>query len=160
MSAELCGARYGVQSTICRLSGGHTEDHDDGVGKWSVIDPVTTIVIEPPAAFINANARTHFRAKAKLTRAWRAAAKDAVLTLRQAKLPRYDRAHITCSIRFSDNRRRDVGNLFPTAKACVDGLVDAGVLEDDDDTRVIGPDMRRDYPNGPARVTITIEEIP
>jgi hypothetical protein len=31
---------------------------------------------------------------------------------------------------------------MPTAKACVDGLVDAGVLEDDNFSRVRGPDMR------------------
>jgi hypothetical protein len=43
----------------------------------------------------------------------------------------------------TNRRRSDVGNLYPTAKAVVDGLVDYGLIEDDDDTRLIGPDMRR-----------------
>jgi crossover junction endodeoxyribonuclease RusA len=32
--------------------------------------------------------------------------------------------------------RQDVGNNYPTFKACLDGLVDAGVIMDDDDTHV------------------------
>lgn len=115
-----------------------------------------TIVLEPPAPFINANSRNHFREKAALTKKWRAAAREAAFDLLPCTA---NRAHITCTVRFSDNRRRDVGNLFPTAKACLDGIVDAGLLEDDDDTRVIGPDMRREYPNGTPRVTITIREV-
>jgi hypothetical protein len=53
-----------------------------------------------------------------------------------------------------------VGNYYPTAKAILDGLVDAGVLPDDNDDHVTGPDMRRTRPNGPLQVTITIREIP
>ena len=32
---------------------------------------------------------------------------------------------------------------MPTAKAVVDGLVDAGVLPDDDAKHLLGPDLRR-----------------
>lgn len=35
-----------------------------------------------------------------------------------------------------DRRRRDADNPFPTIKTAVDGLVDAGVVADDDHTRV------------------------
>jgi hypothetical protein len=42
--------------------------------------------------------------------------------------------------------RVDPANYYPTFKACVDGIVDAAVIADDDSTRLIGPDMRR----GPA----------
>jgi Holliday junction resolvase RusA-like endonuclease len=117
----------------------------------------TTITLTPPADFINANHRLHHHAKAKLTKAWREAAG---LHAKYAEDYRqYDRAHITFAIRFPDNRRRDVGNFYGTAKACVDGLVDAGLLKDDDDTRVLGPDMRRHIPNGSPLVTITIRAI-
>lgn len=116
-----------------------------------------TLTFDPPADFINANDRLHHHAKAPLTRAWRAAGQAAVLA---QFLPYHmQRAHIVCTIRFPDNRRRDVGNYFPTAKALVDGLVDAKLLHDDNDKYVLGPDMRREYPNGPARVTLTVKEL-
>lgn len=120
---------------------------------------MTRIVIAtPPAALINANQRLHHHAKAKLTRAWRNAALDAVMSGFHPH--HYTRAHITIAIRFPTNHRRDVGNYYPTAKAIVDGLVDAQLLADDNDTHVVGPDMRRDTPNGPLRITVTLEEIP
>jgi Holliday junction resolvase RusA-like endonuclease len=118
----------------------------------------TTIVLEPPCAFINANQRLHFHQRNELTQSWRKAAAKAIES--QFEPYHYTRAHIVCEIRFPDNRRRDVGNYYPTAKAIVDGLVDSLLLPDDNDRHLIGPDMRREYPNGPARVTVTIEEIP
>lgn len=51
-------------------------------------------------------------------------------------------AHCTVYISFQDERRRDVGNLYPTIKAAIDGFVDAGIITDDDHTHLIGPDMR------------------
>ena len=117
----------------------------------------TTIVLEPPCAFINANDRLHHYPKAKLTSAWRELAAHAVDS---GFYPdHYTRAHITVAIRFATNHRRDVGNLYPTAKAIVDGLVDAQLLPDDNDTHVIGPDLRREYPNGTPRVTVTITPL-
>ena len=113
------------------------------------------LTIDPPAALINANQRLHHHAKAKLTRAWRQAAHDAV----GFDPYHYTRAHLTVYIRFANNIRRDVGNYYPTAKAIVDGLVDALVLADDNDQHVIGPDMRRDYPNGPLRVRVRIDPL-
>ncbi len=119
---------------------------------------MTTLELVPPCAFINANDRLHHQAKAKLTRQWREAARVAALHIPGRM---YDRAHVVCGIRFPDNIRRDVGNWYPTAKATLDGIVSSGrFLEDDDDTRVIGPDMRRIRPNGPPLVRIEIREIP
>lgn len=117
----------------------------------------TTLTITPPCDFINANQRLHHHAKAKLTKAWRQAACEAVVT--GFNPDHYDRAHITVAIRFPTNHRRDVGNLYPTAKAIVDGLVDANLLADDDDTRVLGPDLRRHIPNGSPLVTVTITPL-
>lgn len=33
-----------------------------------------------------------------------------------------------------DRRRPDVGNIYPTVKAAIDGIVDAGIVPDDTDT--------------------------
>lgn len=116
----------------------------------------TTIVLEPPCALINANDRLHFQAKAKLTRTWR----DLARLSARGTLTGFHHAHITVTYRFPTNHRREVSNLQPTSKAIVDGLVDAGVLVDDDDDHVTGPDNRRERPNGSLRVTVTITEEP
>ena len=118
---------------------------------------MSTVVIEPPpCALINANDRLHYQAKAKLTKAWREAAAGAIWVNPRVK-PLHESARVIVAVRFPTNHRRDVGNYYPTAKAILDGLVDAGVLPDDNDQHVTGPDMRRDRPNGPLRVTVWIE---
>jgi crossover junction endodeoxyribonuclease RusA len=118
----------------------------------------TTIVIEPPCDFLNANKKLHHQPRAKLVKAWREAACAAVLAGFHPDY--YERAHITVTYRLSNNRRQEVSNLQPTSKAIVDGLVDATLIPDDDDLHVIGPDNRREFPNGTPRVTVTIEAAP
>lgn len=117
----------------------------------------TTLTITPPCEFLNANQRYHWRKKAELTKAWREAAYTAVMTGFHPY--RYDRAHITFAVRFPDNRRRDVHNLYGTAKAAIDGIVQAGLLADDRDEFLVGPDMRRTLPNGTPEVVITITPL-
>lgn len=89
--------------------------------------------------WINSNQRIHWRPKAARTKAWRQAT---AWYARQAKIPHIPAALIVCELRFSTAHRRDPANWAPTAKACVDGLVDAGVFDDDDHKHVTGPDMR------------------
>lgn len=116
-----------------------------------------TLTLTPPADFININQPLHHHPKAKLTAAWREAGKALVEATFNPY--HYRRAHIVVWIRFPNNVRRDVGNYYPTAKALVDGLVDANLLADDNDQFLIGPDMRRTYPNGDPLVTLTIREL-
>lgn len=117
----------------------------------------TTVALDPPGPFLNANDRLHWRKRMELTQLWRKAGREAI---EESFEPyHYTAAHITVAIRFPNNVRRDVGNYYPTAKALVDGLVDANLLPDDNDTHLIGPDMRRELPNGTPRVTVTITPI-
>ncbi|MFJ9657583.1 hypothetical protein ACIRPR_06395 [Streptomyces griseoflavus] len=115
--------------------------------------PDAPFVIELPAGLdlINANQRIHEKARARLTKKIRAAAMEAVSecpalmdALADAKPgPLFQRAHILGVLNpATAGRRRDPANWYGSFKAAVDGLVDAGVLEDDDHTRVVGPDMR------------------
>ncbi|GAA4915809.1 hypothetical protein [Nesterenkonia rhizosphaerae] len=67
-----------------------------------------------------------------------------------------DWARIVIYYRYPTNHRREVNNLMPTSKAIVDGLVKAGVLADDNDTRVVGPDNRREPVNGPHQVIVRL----
>ncbi|RKN50081.1 hypothetical protein D7231_35860, partial [Streptomyces klenkii] len=56
--------------------------------------------------------------------------------------PLFQRARILGILHPARGGRRDPANWYPSFKALIDGIVDAGVLEDDDHSRVIGPDMR------------------
>ncbi len=101
--------------------------------------PIRLTVASAGLPWINANNRLHFMARSALTRNWRVkAAVEAI----NAGVPRLEKARIECELLFSDSRRRDPGNWAPTAKAAIDGLVDAGVFVDDSYEYVIGPDMR------------------
>ncbi|MFE7232527.1 hypothetical protein ACFVAF_18075 [Streptomyces sp. NPDC057596] len=99
---------------------------------------------------MNANQRLHYRRRAEYTEAIRSAAMKAVSdcpalmeALAAAKPgPLFQRAHVLGVLHPPTDGRRDPANWYPTFKAAVDGIVDAGVLEDDDHTRLLGPDMR------------------
>ncbi len=115
--------------------------------------PSRPYVITLPAGLdlINANQRLHEKARARLTKKIRAAAMEAVSecpdlmdALAAAKPgPLFQRAHILGVLHpATSGRRRDPANWYGSFKAAVDGLVDAGLFDDDDHTRVVGPDMR------------------
>ncbi|MCW2897804.1 MAG: Endodeoxyribonuclease RusA [Streptosporangiaceae bacterium] len=121
-----------------------------GLAPGAGTPPLITIALPAGLPLLNSNQRLHHRPKAKLTAALRAAAMEAVsedpalmAALAAAKPgPLYTRAHILGILHPPTRRRADPANWYPSFKAAVDGIVDAGVLEDDDHTRVIGPDMR------------------
>jgi hypothetical protein len=123
--------------------------------------PAATTAAGPrPAPFViplpkglrlmNANQRLHYRRRAEYTEAIRSAAMQAVSdcpalmeALAAAKPgPLFQRAHVLGILHPPTGGRRDPANWYPTFKAAVDGIVDAGLLEDDDHTRLLGPDMR------------------
>jgi hypothetical protein len=75
-----------------------------------------------------------------------------------AKLPKnLDRVHIVAHIIKPTARQYDVHNLMPTLKACVDGLVDYGLIPDDTNDHLTGPDLRQGG-KGELGVIITITE--
>ncbi|MFJ3663127.1 hypothetical protein ACIPPM_21980 [Streptomyces sp. NPDC090119] len=109
-----------------------------------------TISLPPGLPLLNANRRVHHHVRATRTRELRAAAieavaghRDLMAALAAAKSgPLFTRARIVAYLRPARAGRADPANWYPSFKAVVDGLVDAGLLEDDDHTRLIGPDMR------------------
>lgn len=89
--------------------------------------------------WITANERLHWAAKAKKVAQWRD------MTAWQASKLGWRfpfGARVVCEMRFNTNRRRDPANWAPTAKAVLDGLVDAQVFPDDNAKYIEGPDMR------------------
>ncbi len=116
-----------------------------------------TLKVPAPCAWINANQRGSWRAKAKLTRAWRDATHVAAL---QAHLPRFSsHVHIVATIHKASANRYDATNWADTAKAAVDGLRDAGVLIDDSNKYVTGPDMRPGARAEKAHLMLTITPV-
>jgi crossover junction endodeoxyribonuclease RusA len=109
-----------------------------------------TVTLPAGLRLLNSNQRPHYRIRHEVTKELRAAAHEAVTdhpalmdALAVAKPgPLFQRAHVLGILRPPSARRADPANWYPSFKAAVDGLVDAGLLDDDDHTRLVGPDMR------------------
>ena len=89
--------------------------------------------------WLTENQRLHWGERARRVRAWREAA---FWRAKAERLPRLERALVVCELHFSTRHRRDANNWNPTSNSCLDGLVDAGVFDDDWHAIVTGPDMR------------------
>ena len=115
--------------------------------------------IELPAGtrLLSANGREHWAVRAAVTASLRNAAG---WLARAQKIPRLDHAHVLAVYEPPDRRRRDPANLYPSVKACVDGLTDAGAWADDDAAHVSGPDMRLGPVHPQGRLTLTVTELP
>ena len=116
-----------------------------------------TLTIPAPAKWLNSNDRMHWRPKAKLTKTWRQAAH---VYARQAKLPKgLTRVRIDAQVHKTTPNRYDAMNLYPTLKAVVDGLVDYGLVADDNNDQVTGPFITDGGRADTAKVVLTVTEI-
>jgi hypothetical protein len=94
------------------------------------------IDIPPGTPLITSNQRLHHMQLYRLNKNL----KDVSFWLaRKQRIPHLERARIDGFLMTRDLRRRDPGNWYPTLKACLDGIVSAGVLDDDDWRHVDGP---------------------
>lgn len=114
----------------------------DGHGPlWS--SPVTLTV--RGSIWLNANNSNLYRYdRGRQVKAWRDATRGAARYIEwvtERSIP-WERVHVFAFVMFSDRRRRDPGNWYPTVKACIDGLVDAKLILDDSTKHVVGPDLR------------------
>lgn len=108
------------------------------------------LALPPGLKLLNANQRVHYRVRAEQTAAIRGAAREACLAHPQLRAdlatfgeaPVLPHAWILGVIHPGSRRRLDPANLYPSFKAAIDGVVEAGLLEDDDHTHLLGPDMR------------------
>lgn len=82
---------------------------------------------------LSLNSRDHWRVTARKKAKLRG---EVCLLAREARLGTNDHVTVRLIWQPRDRRRRDGDNPFPTIKSAVDGLVDAGVVPDDDSTRV------------------------
>ena len=92
---------------------------------------------------LTANQRMHWAERAAVVREVRQTA-----FLLSQKAPHADKLVVTLHYRPRDIRRRDSVNLYPTLKACVDGLIDRKICPDDDTAHVSTPEPVIHPPDG------------
>ena len=119
-------------------------------------NPKYILKLDVPHKDLSQNARVHWRIKDKLTRSHRE--KSCIYAkilfkelLTSSFFEPYLRATIGLKFYFRDNRRRDHRNYEGMCKAYDDGLVDSGILKDDDKITwqptefIINPELDRSY---------------
>lgn len=119
-------------------------------------DPYTLTLTIPDAHWMSANDRQHWAVKAKRTAAVRALAAH-----HAAGAPSFRQAHVTAWIGYSTRRRADPPNAYPTVKAAIDGITDAGTFPDDSSEYVVALEFRRDptlAPKGTHTLRLTITD--
>ena len=98
---------------------------------------------------LSLNARGHWSERHRRTQALKNAA---FILARQAKIPPLERVVVLVEYRPPDRRHRDAENTcIPSAKACIDGIVAAGVLPDDECPRYVSQivcTIGEPYPKG------------
>lgn len=94
----------------------------------------------PTNEWISANDRMHWAAKASRTKRLRR--RGYVEARRNGLLPT-NLASCIASIQYATGGRADPANAYPTVKALIDGLIDFGVLPDDDAEHLLGPAFTR-----------------
>ena len=82
---------------------------------------------------ISLNDRQHHQQRARDVKRWRT---ESAFLIRQAQVPAMSHAYVTLDVYPPDRRRRDADNLVATLKPIIDGMRDAGVIDDDDPGRV------------------------
>lgn len=102
-------------------------------------EPDHSVRIAVAAGWLTSNQRGAWTKHHKLIAQWRQMAAWAAV---RARVPQLGRAYVLAELRFTDRRRRDPANWYPTVKAAIDGFVDADVLPGDWSYHLIGPDMR------------------
>ena len=86
-----------------------------------------------PARDASPNARVHYMKLANVKRNQKDVMMATVLEMPSMDRPDepMEKAHLTITFHAADKRRRDIDNLLSGCKAYIDGLVAAGVIEDD-----------------------------
>lgn len=120
-----------------------------------------TIKLPIPHKILNANGRTRSHAyKATLVRKYRADSTLCALAALEGKdPPRWPRVLVRCAWHFPSNRNRyDPNNLDYWIKSGIDGIQDAGIVQNDRHAIPGGHEQHTDERD--PRVEVTIEPIP
>lgn len=103
---------------------------------------------------LNANDRDHWRVTSPIRKNWREKGELLGIKARVKDLG-WQHAQIDAYIHRPISSRSDAGNFYPTVKPIIDGLIDAGLLPDDNDDHLAGPFLHKGE-KGPYAVTLVI----
>jgi crossover junction endodeoxyribonuclease RusA len=117
-----------------------------------------TIALPPGLKLLSLNGREHWAERHRRSEALKKAAWALAL---QARIPRLERVSVVAEYQPAPvRRRRDADNPMPSVKACLDGIVAAGVLADDESPRYVSEITARigePYPRG--RLVLHLTEL-
>lgn len=116
-----------------------------------------TLHFDYSSAPLTANARLHHHQRARLVRKVRGETLDLA-----DGIGHLGRCRVTLTWFVTTKHRRDVDNIVPTLKAMCDGLVDAGLVEDDTPEfmeKVMPAIELIPKDQGPAHMKLRIEKI-
>ena len=111
----------------------------------------------PDAEMISPNSRSHWTKRAKCAEQWRTATRLIAIS---TGIPTLERVTVALDHWPKDKRRRDPDRNSLVLKWCLDGIVDAGVIADDDSTHVAEVALRMHPPRKDRVPTwlLTIQE--
>ena len=143
------GAVPARESPISRSSGSPAGPTDS-----KPLESAFRLLIPAPAEWLNENYRLNRYEKARRVKSWRHAA---AMYARRAGLPTgFGRVRIDAYVIKPIANNSDPANWAPTSKATTDGLVDFGLVIDDNRKHVEGPFMHDGGKGEPAlRLVIT-----
>jgi len=93
-----------------------------------------TLVLSLPSPALSPNCRAHYMTKARAVKAYREEARiQALKAIRVTRrpAPKMVEAKVGATFFFALERRRDPDNLLASIKSAFDGIVDSGMLADD-----------------------------
>lgn len=118
------------------------------------------LTIDAPTRWLNANDREHRIGDNVNVQAWKQAALDVAYNAcgprGESPFPPWP-VTVTATIHKSRRGRWDAHNLYPTLKACIDGLVAAGLIPDDSNEYVVAVTIRAGEIRKPAALVLDIE---
>ncbi|HET7304271.1 MAG TPA: hypothetical protein VFJ12_06945 [Segeticoccus sp.] len=111
------------------------------------------IIVPQPARWLSMNDRNgHWSQRSGPTGAWRTQTAWLARDLRPIPTP----VAIDAVVHKSRGGRWDAHNLMPTVKACIDGVVDAGLIPDDDCKHLIRVSIEAGPKSASPNLTLTI----
>ena len=112
----------------------------------------------PDSPIITPNGREHWSRRSECAQVWRSAAR---LLAKQAHIPSLERVAVALDHWPKDRRRRDPDRNSLVLKWCLDGIVDAGIIPDDDAAHVAEVALRMHPPREDRRAVwlLTVTEV-
>lgn len=116
-----------------------------------------TVTLPAPARLLTVNAErkmNHFQ-RAQIVRQWRTLSR---IMAQACRVPHFDHIGVAVHIEQARGRLADPLAHMPVAKACIDGLVDAKVI-DDDSAQYVSPEIHAPMRGIRDLVTLTIQPV-